>query len=78
MEQNCASSTWARATPVYNSYMSHAALVASPPKIYTDIAIFIDEYADIFVEPTELPPARSSFDHIIPLKEGTNSFSLRP
>lgn len=38
----------------------------------------LDQFSDIFVEPTELPPARPGFDHKIPLKEGTNPFSIRP
>lgn len=38
----------------------------------------LDQFSYIFVEPTELPPARPGFDHKIPLKKGTNSFSIRP
>jgi hypothetical protein len=35
-------------------------------------------YADIFEEPTALPPPRHGFDHKIPLKEGVEPFNLRP
>lgn len=36
------------------------------------------EYADIFREPTQLPPFREGFDHKIPLKEGTQGINLKP
>lgn len=45
-----------------------------PPEIDTLIA----QFPDIFFEPTELPPPRPSFDHRIPLQDGTNPFSIRP
>jgi hypothetical protein len=35
-------------------------------------------YADIFAEPSILPPSRPGFDHLIPLKEGAQPFNLRP
>lgn len=37
----------------------------------------MDSYADLFLEPTSLPPHRPGFDHRIPLKEGTKPFNLR-
>lgn len=42
------------------------------------ISLLIDEYADIFLEPTALPPIRPGFDHKIPFKEGFQPFNLRP
>ncbi|XP_058754567.1 uncharacterized protein LOC131627728 [Vicia villosa] len=38
----------------------------------------LDQYSDIFAEPTALPPSRPGFDHKIPFKEGTQPFNLRP
>jgi hypothetical protein len=38
----------------------------------------IASYADIFAEPTRLPPPRPGFDHKIPLKAGVEPFNLRP
>ena len=38
----------------------------------------LQEYDDIFQEPKNLPPIRPSFDHIIPLKEGSNPINQRP
>ena len=38
----------------------------------------LEEYKDIFNEPTELPPSKGAFDHRIPLKTGTTPINLRP
>lgn len=38
----------------------------------------IEDYNDIFQEPTQLPPIRPGFDHQIPLKEGSAPCNLRP
>ena len=37
----------------------------------------LEHYVDVFVEPTQLPPARE-VDHCIPLKEGTEPINVRP
>lgn len=38
----------------------------------------IQEFQDIFNEPSRLPPRRMGFDHRIPLKEGSIPFNMRP
>ena len=38
----------------------------------------LDTFADLFQEPVALPPSRGTFDHRIPLKEGTSPINLRP
>ncbi|XP_058740833.1 uncharacterized protein LOC131613154 [Vicia villosa] len=38
----------------------------------------LNTYAEIFEEPSHLPPTRPGFDHKIPLKEGVEPFNLRP
>ncbi|CAJ2675682.1 unnamed protein product [Trifolium pratense] len=38
----------------------------------------LQQFDDIFSEPSTLPPPRPSFDHKIPIKEGTDAFNLRP
>lgn len=35
-------------------------------------------FADLFEEPSDLPPFRDGFDHKIPLETGTNHVNLRP
>lgn len=47
----------------------------SPPLAIDQL---LTQFADIFREPTELPPSRPGFDHKIPLKDGTNPFSIQP
>ncbi|MCI12633.1 hypothetical protein A2U01_0033738 [Trifolium medium] len=42
------------------------------------IADLLVDYADIFEEPSQLPPSRAGFDHQIPLKDGDAPFNLRP
>jgi hypothetical protein len=37
----------------------------------------LEHYVDVFVEPTQLPPARE-VDHCITLKEGTEPINVRP
>lgn len=51
---------------------------AETPPILPAIEQLLSQYTDIFADPTELPPTRPGFDHKIPLKEGTNPFSIRP
>jgi hypothetical protein len=43
----------------------------------TDMKEIINNFEDIFYEPTQLPPARE-VDHCIPLKEGTEPINVRP
>lgn len=38
----------------------------------------LNEYSNIFTEPTQLPALRPGLDHKIPLKEGSKPFNLRP
>lgn len=38
----------------------------------------LQDFSDIFTEPTSLPPHRVGFDHKIPLKEGSEPFNLKP
>ncbi|XP_057442060.1 uncharacterized protein LOC130733807 [Lotus japonicus] len=38
----------------------------------------LEEFKDVFEEPTQLPPFRGIHDHQIVLKEGSNPVSLRP
>ena len=38
----------------------------------------LQQYQDIFAEPTTLPPSRGIFDHQIPLDQGTNPLCIRP
>jgi hypothetical protein len=42
-----------------------------------EISLLIDKYPDVFAIPTTLPPQRS-FDHKIPLKEGTMPINSKP
>ncbi|GKB00087.1 putative mitochondrial protein [Tanacetum coccineum] len=42
-----------------------------------DLTQLLQEYADVFEVPTELPPQRS-FDHKIPLKEDNVTINIRP
>ena len=37
----------------------------------------LDEFADVFATPTELPPARA-VDHEIPLKPNSQPFKMKP
>ena len=43
-----------------------------------ELQALLQYYEDIFEEAKELPPSRGSFDHRIPLVQGTNPFSIRP
>lgn len=55
-------------------HLLHTELTTTiPPAIVS----LMDSYADLFLEPTSLPPHRPGFNHRIPLKEGTKSFNLR-
>jgi len=38
----------------------------------------LQQYSDVFKEPTSLALKREVFDHRIPLKQGTNPFNIRP
>ena len=42
-----------------------------------EIDAVLKAYEGVFAEPQGLPPARETFDHQIPLKEGTNAINLR-
>ncbi|XP_026396022.1 uncharacterized protein LOC113290654 [Papaver somniferum] len=53
--------------------ISSTAITPSPPAVST----LLESFADVFAEPTELPPYRS-LDHKIPLKTGSNPTSQRP
>lgn len=48
-----------------------------PDQIPTQVQPLLDEYKDVFSEPTTLPPTRS-LDHKIQLKPNTQPLSLRP
>ncbi|OIT22895.1 hypothetical protein A4A49_34336 [Nicotiana attenuata] len=43
-----------------------------------EIQEVLDKYADVFSEPTQLPPSRGVFDHHIPLVEGAFPINSRP
>lgn len=47
-------------------------------KIPPAIQQLLTEFADIFVEPTKLPPFRENHNHKIPLLEGANPVNQRP
>jgi hypothetical protein len=47
------------------------------PTLPPDIAALLVEYADVFAEPTKLPPPREC-DHSIPLKDGSRPPNARP
>ena len=38
----------------------------------------LNKFPKVFSLPTTLPPTRATFDHQIPLKEGTNAINIRP
>lgn len=42
------------------------------------ISQVIDDIVDIFDDTKHLPPIRLDFDHMFPLKEGTEVFNMRP
>ncbi|CAL9221332.1 unnamed protein product [Arabidopsis halleri] len=42
------------------------------------ISHLVQDFADIFAEPTALPPFRANHDHKIPLLEGSNPINQRP
>jgi len=44
---------------------------------HPDMEAVLHEFADIFKEPTGLPPARG-VDHCISLKDGTKPINVRP
>lgn len=44
----------------------------------TELSELLQEYIDIFEEPTSLPPHRANHDHKIPLMEGSNPVNQRP
>ena len=43
----------------------------------TEVQEIIEEFADVFETPTELPPTRE-IDHEIPLKPGSQAFKMKP
>lgn len=43
-----------------------------------EIKALVEQFDEIFQEPTTLPPARQGFDHKIPLKDGSVTVNLRP
>ncbi|KAK9070155.1 hypothetical protein SSX86_010555 [Deinandra increscens subsp. villosa] len=44
----------------------------------SELSKVLEEYADVFKDPQGLHPLRHYFDHVIPLKRGTEGISLRP
>jgi len=38
----------------------------------------LEEFQDVFQEPTQLPPFRSGHDHQIPLSQGVDPINMRP
>lgn len=48
-----------------------------PVESSPEIQAILQEYAHLFKEPTDLPPARSQ-DHTIPLIPGAQPFKIRP
>jgi hypothetical protein len=49
----------------------------SVPSTHPEIAALLQEFSDVFEEPTTLPPERQC-DHAIPLKEGSTPPNIRP
>lgn len=47
-------------------------------EVQDSIYSLLVHYDDLFTEPNTLPPPRMTFDHKIPLKEGSQPFHLRP
>ena len=43
-----------------------------------EVVTLLEEYADIFEQPTQLPLERLGFDHKIPLKNGEAPMNQRP
>ena len=52
--------------------------VSKDKELSPELDGLLTEYADLFEEPTELPPHRPLHDHKIPLIEGSNSVNQRP
>ncbi|KAL4318769.1 hypothetical protein GQ457_18G015560 [Hibiscus cannabinus] len=46
-------------------------------KVHPNMEQLLQEFSDIFHEPTEIPPTRD-IDHRIPLKDGTEPINVRP
>ena len=46
-------------------------------ELSSDMQAMLEEYSDVFVASTSLPPARE-IDHKIPLKDGTEAINVRP
>lgn len=44
----------------------------------TEVTRVLEKYADVFGEPTQMPPSRGVFDHHIPLLEDTSPLNSRP
>jgi len=51
---------------------------AAQQEIPTEIANLLQEFADVFQEPQQLPPFRPGHDHHIPLIQGVNPVNKRP
>lgn len=47
-------------------------------EVLDEVEEVLKEYADIFAEPTSLPPSIGVYDHRIPLEFGTNPINIRP
>ncbi|CAA7035404.1 unnamed protein product [Microthlaspi erraticum] len=60
------------------SLLSHISTSNTKSSLTTAVQSLIDQYDDLFITPTELPPFREGFDHQIPLETGANPLNLRP
>lgn len=52
--------------------------VPGPMMEYPEVTALLEEFADIFEEPTSLPPFLEHHNHKIPLLEGSNPVNQRP
>ena len=62
---------------VYPTASLNMVSMSENAEVPKEISSLIDKYHDVFAIPTTLPPQRS-FDHKIPLKEGTMPINSKP
>jgi hypothetical protein len=70
-------SHWFSGNDIWASALVTAAQSADSTSVPPEIEIVLQQYDDVFGEPTELPPHRT-YDHSIPLTADAHPFNLRP